>query len=137
MPDETLPNVRLSLPSKGRLAEDSLSLLSDCGLKVYKPNPRQYEARIPNLPELVVLFQRPGDIVASVRDGSVEFGITGLDVIAEHQGENGTILILHDELKFGQCALTLAVPESFEGVTTVAELGRKAAGLHGPLSVAT
>ncbi len=137
MPDETLPNVRLSLPSKGRLAEDSLSLLSDCGLKVYKPNPRQYEARIPNLPELVVLFQRPGDIVASVRDGSVEFGITGLDVIAEHQGENGAILILHDELKFGQCALTLAVPESFEGVTTVAELGRKAAGLLGPLRVAT
>jgi ATP phosphoribosyltransferase len=137
MPDETNPNVRLSLPSKGRLAEDSLSLLSACGLKAYKPNPRQYEARIPNLPELIVLFQRPGDIVASVRDGSVEFGITGLDVIAEHQGDNDAILILHDELNFGHCALTLAVPETFEGVTTLAGLRRKAASLPGPLRVAT
>lgn len=137
MPDETTPNVRLSLPSKGRLAEDSLSLLSACGLKVYKPNPRQYEARIPNLPEMIVLFQRPGDIVASVRDGSVEFGITGLDVIAEHQGDNDAILILHDELNFGHCALTLAVPETFEGVTTLAGLRRKAAALPGALRVAT
>lgn len=137
MPDETIPNVRLSLPSKGRLAEDSLSLLSACGLKVYKPNPRQYEARIPNLPEMIVLFQRPGDIVASVRDGSVEFGITGLDVIAEHQGSNDAILILHDELNFGHCALTLAVPETFEGVTTLAGLRRKAAALPGVLRVAT
>ncbi|NMB89903.1 MAG: ATP phosphoribosyltransferase [Chloroflexi bacterium] len=132
------PNtVRLSLPSKGRLAEDSLELLSACGLKVYKPNPRQYEARIPALPELVILFQRPGDIVVSVRDGSVDFGITGMDVIAERQGENGSILVLHDELGFGHCGLALAVPESWENVHDVAGLGSYAAALQRPLRVAT
>ena len=82
-------------------AEDGLEFLSACGLKVYKPNPRQYEARIPALPELHVLFQRPGDIVVSVRDGSVEFGITGIDVIEERKGENGSVLMLHDNLGFG------------------------------------
>ncbi|RPJ38401.1 MAG: ATP phosphoribosyltransferase, partial [Chloroflexi bacterium] len=81
-PDPT-PSLRISLPSKGRLAEDALDFLSACGLKVYKPNPRQYEARIPALPELHVLFQRPADIVVSVRDGSVDFGITGIDLIEE------------------------------------------------------
>ncbi len=52
MNNPTTPDrlIRLSLPSKGRLMDDSLDLLSACGLKVYKPNPRQYEARIPNLP---------------------------------------------------------------------------------------
>ena len=101
--------IRLSLPSKGRLMEDSLNLLKSCGLKVYKPNPRQYEATIPNLPGLVILFQRPGDIVSSVRDGSVEFGITGLDILEEKKGDTDDILILHNDLKFGGCALKLAV----------------------------
>jgi ATP phosphoribosyltransferase len=131
------PVVRISLPSKGRLMEDALELLNACGLKVYKPNPRQYEARIPALPEVVVLFQRPGDIVVSVRDGSVEFGITGMDVTEERKGENGEVLYLHDNLGFGGCALKLAVPESWEDVHTIEDLRRCTAGLSHPLRVAT
>ena len=98
--------MRLSLPSKGRLAEDCLDFLKACGLSIYKPNPRQYEATIPALPGLTVLFQRPADIVVSVRDGSVDFGITGIDVIEERRGENGDLLILHEALGFGaaRCA---------------------------------
>jgi ATP phosphoribosyltransferase len=131
------PLVRISLPSKGRLAEDALDFLSACGLKVYKPNPRQYEARVPALPELHVLFQRPGDIVASVRDGSVEFGITGIDVIEERKGENGSLLMLHDSLGFGQCALNLAVPESWSGVNDLESLRQHAGRLGRPLRIAT
>ena len=101
--------VRLSLPSKGRLSEDAMNFLNACGLKVSKPNPRQYEARIPALSDLVVLFQRPADIVVSVRDGSVDFGISGLDVIEENRGDNGEILILHEDLNFGGCYLNLAI----------------------------
>lgn len=129
--------LRLSLPSKGRLAEDSLSFLNVCGLGVYKPNPRQYEASLPALPDLAVLFQRPGDIVVSVRDGSVDFGITGIDVIEERKGEDGEIILLHDALGFGACALTLAVPESWEEVQCVADLRLRAAQLERPLRVVT
>jgi ATP phosphoribosyltransferase len=134
---ENAPPIRLSLPSKGRLSEDSLDFLNACGLGVYKPNPRQYEARMPALPELTVLFQRPGDIVVSVRDGSVDFGITGLDVLEERRGENGEILVLHDDLGFGDCSLALAVPESWVNVQDVAGLKRYASGLDEPLRVAT
>ncbi|HLF87556.1 MAG TPA: hypothetical protein VI451_01295, partial [Anaerolineales bacterium] len=70
------PEIRLALPSKGRLAEDALNLLTHAGLRVHKPNPRQLIAHIPDLPGVSVLFQRAGDIVVSVRDGSVDFGIT-------------------------------------------------------------
>ena len=129
--------VRLSLPSKGRLQEDSLSFLSSVGLPVFKPNPRQYQAEIPALPELGVLFQRPGDIVVSVRQGSVDFGITGIDVIEEKRGENGDILILHDALGFGACALTLAVPESWLDVMDVPSLKKYTGTLGRPLRVAT
>ena len=71
------------------------------------------------LPGLTVLFQRPADIVVSVRDGSVDFGITGIDVIEERKGENGHLLILHDDLGFGACSLRLAVPESWADVNDV------------------
>jgi len=129
--------IRLSLPSKGRLMDDSLDLLSACGLKVYKPNPRQYEATIPNLPGLVILFQRPGDIVSSVRDGSVEFGITGLDILEEKKGDTEDILILHEDLKFGGCALRLAVPEAWQDVQDADSLTKKAKTMSAPLRIAT
>ena len=118
----THADIRLALPSKGRLELDSLDFLAACSLRVYKPNPRQYQAVIPAIPGLAVLFQRPGDIVVGVRSGSIDFGIAGLDVVEEKRGdaERGEVLILHDELGFGACALTLAVPEEW-GATTVAQ----------------
>src|SRR5512138_965669 len=137
MPSEQ--TIRLSLPSKGRLEINALEFLSAAGLRVLKPNPRQYQANLPALPELGVIFQRPGDIVVSVRQGSVDFGITGLDVIEEKRGdaERDDILILYDSLGFGHCALTLAVPEAWEPVTDIPSLAQFACTLDHPLRVAT
>ena len=130
-------NIRLSLPSKGRLETGALEFLSDTGLHVFKPNPRQYLADLPALPELKVIFQRPGDIVVSVRQGSIDFGITGRDMLEEKGGSGDDIIILHDALGFGGCALTLAVPESWKTVTDVASLKAFAASMETPLRVAT
>jgi ATP phosphoribosyltransferase len=130
-------DIRLSLPSKGRLAEDAERLLAACGLSIYKPNPRQYAASIPTLPGVTVLFQRPGDIVVSVRDGSVDFGITGMDVVGEKRGDSDEVLVLHDALGFGHCRLSLAVPEEWKTVQTVADLAVYARNLSQPLRVAT
>ena len=135
MIDQT--SIRLSLPSKGRLQDDALHFLAECGLSIYKSNPRQYQAKMPALPELNVLFQRPGDIVVSVRQGSVDFGITGLDVVEEKRGANGDVLVLHDSLGFGHCALMLAVPEAWEGVRNIETLKQYGEALENPLRVAT
>jgi ATP phosphoribosyltransferase len=123
-------DIRLALPSKGRLEDDSLALLAACGLAVYKPNPRQYQASIPAVPALSVLFQRPGDIVVGVRQGSLDFGIAGTDMIEEKRGADGDVIILHDSLGFGSCSLALAVPEEWEGVRSVKDLARKAAAIQ-------
>jgi ATP phosphoribosyltransferase len=134
---ESHSDIRLSLPSKGRLAEAALALLAQCGLGIDKPNPRQYAASVPALPGVTVLFQRPGDIVVSVRDGSVDFGITGMDVVAELRGEDDAVLVLHDALGFGHCRLCLAVPEAWEQVRTMEGLVAYARALARPLRVAT
>lgn len=129
--------LRLSIPSKGRLSEDSLNFLAACGLEVYKPNPRQYEATIPSVPGLTVLFQRPADIVISVRNGSVDFGLTGLDVLAEYRGPNGDILPIHSALGFGACSLDVIVPDTWTAVNRMSDLAPKQTEIGRPLRVAT
>ncbi len=137
MENPEIATVRISLPSKGRLAEESIAFLDACGLSIYKPNPRQYQATIKDLPGVTVLFQRPSDIVTSVRDGSVDFGLSGLDVIEERKGDNGEVLVLHEALGFGACSLALAVPETWNEVYDLASLSQYAAALARPLRIAT
>lgn len=110
----TRTDIRLALPSKGVLQQEAMALLAECGLTIKKSNPRQYKATIPEMPGVTVLFQRPGDIVVGVREGSIDFGITGLDITTEKGSSNGEqpILIIHEALGFGPCTLNLAVPEA-------------------------
>src|SRR5690606_8368887 len=54
--------IRIALPSKGRMEEETLDLLAAAGLHVSKTNPRQYSASIPALPGALVLFQRTADL---------------------------------------------------------------------------
>jgi ATP phosphoribosyltransferase len=133
-------DIRLALPSKGILQDAALEFLAACGLRVYRPNPRQYAATIPALPNVTVIFQRPGDIVTSVQQGSVAFGITGYDVLAEKGGEgDASVLTIHDALGFGPCSLNLAAPEDAPP-RAVADLPGWAAELAAagrPLRVAT
>ena len=129
--------IRISLPSKGRLAEDCLDFLEESGLKIYKPNPRQYEASIPSLPNLKVIFQRASDIVTSVQDGSIDFGITGYDVVAESNSIDQELVLVHDALGFGRCTLQLAVPEQWDQVNSFADLIEFSRTLERPLRIAT
>jgi ATP phosphoribosyltransferase len=129
--------IRLALPSKGRLEEETLELLAQSGLRVYKPNERQYRAVIPALPGLTVLFQRAGDIPVSVRDGSIDFGITGWDVFAERSSPDRQALVLLPELGIGRCTLNVIVPETWSSVQRMADLAAWQAETGQPLRVAT
>ena len=129
-------DIRLSLPSKGRLAQETMDFLAAAGLHIKKPNPRQLTASIPILPSLTVLFQRPGDIVVSVRDGSVDFGITGWDILQE-RGGNGAVLPLLPQLGYGQCSLNVIVPEAHTSLKNMANLVEWSESLKRPLRAAT
>ena len=133
----TKRKIRIALPSKGMLAEGSKKLLAEAGLSVYNPNPRQYIAWIQLLPEVEVIFQRPGDIVISVRDGSIDFGITGRDIFLEKKGSNGQILELHNQLGFGKCSLNVIIPDEWQEIETLTDLEQYQRKAARPLRVAT
>jgi ATP phosphoribosyltransferase len=122
--------VRLALPSKGRMEDETLQLLRDCGLTVNKVNPRQYIATISEFPLLEIWFQRTADVVRKVRDGDTDLGIVGFDKIAEYRGESDAVVIIHEALDYSHCRLSVAVPETLTNVTTMPELARYAQQNH-------
>jgi len=121
----TSPQIRLALPSKGRMEEETLRFLEECGLPVSKTNPRQYRAGIPALPEILVIFQRPRDIPRSVSAGDIDLGITGYDAIVEGLADLDRIIVIHEALEYGACSLVVAVPMEWKDVGSVRELGAR------------
>jgi ATP phosphoribosyltransferase len=115
------PTLRFALPSKG-MEEQTLAFLAVCGMKVSRPNPRQYRATIPALAGVEVMFQRATDVFSKVAEGSVDLGITGYDVVREHQHEDDGVVILEKGLGYSSCALVLAVPEGWIDVSSVTDV---------------
>ncbi len=113
--------VTIALPSKGAIAEPTLDFLKSCDLRVNQTNPRQYTATIPSLPNVDVLFQRVNDIVYKVAEGTIDLGITGLDVVSEIAGGMDEVGILNHNLRYGACQLVVAVPEAWIDVDTMAD----------------
>lgn len=127
--------IRIALPSKGRMGQETTEFLAECGLAVDKRNPRQYVAMIPALPGVRVLFQRTHDIPQRVAAGDVDLGITGYDALREQQNGLDSVVTIHDGLGYGECALVLAVPDEWSDVHTVQDLVDK--GNQEVLRVAT
>lgn len=131
-----MDKVRLALPSKGQLGDSTLQFLNACGLRVNKTNPRQYTATIPAMPAVEVVFQRSADIPRTVSDGDMDLGITGFDTLEEHAlEETANVMVLHEALGYGGCALVVAVPNDWP-VYTSADLSDFATERSG-LRVAT
>jgi ATP phosphoribosyltransferase len=114
--------LRFGLTSKGNYEAATIQFLERAGLSVWRPNPRQYVGRIGELPDVEVLFQRTEDIVHKVADGSVDLGITGYDLVAEHGFDQENLFVVIPDLAFRRCELILAIPEGWLDIATMADL---------------
>src|SRR6476661_2481425 len=77
-----------------------------------------------------VVFQRATDIFDEVNGRSVDLGITGYDIVAEHRSEEDEIVVVHAELGFRRCSLVIAVPEGWVDVSSVSDLAEVAVELR-------
>ncbi|KAM0701335.1 hypothetical protein Q7P35_011696 [Cladosporium inversicolor] len=102
-----------AVPKKGRLNQACIELLSGSDIQFHRHN-RLDIALVKNLP-LALVFLPASDIPTFVGEGRVDLGITGRDVVAEHEAvtpptETSGIQELMD-LEFGRCKLQVQVPE--------------------------
>lgn len=128
--------IRVAVPSKGDMHRLTRGLLDEVGLNVVLENPRQYEAKVRGL-DVQVWLQRPVDIVRKVRSADVDLGFVGLDLVAEHGGEDEEIVAVHDDLQYGRCRLSVGVPTDWFDVHDAAGLRARAMRGKDPLRVAT
>jgi len=98
--------LRVAVPNKGRLSDPSVELLRQAGL-VFEASSRALSVPVRNMP-VEVLFVRADDIPELVHDRVVQFGITGLDLVAEASFDVELIA----ELGYGRCKLTAAVDQA-------------------------
>jgi ATP phosphoribosyltransferase len=98
--------IRIALPSKGRISEPAVKLLDKAGIGVKDTANRRLFSETYD-EEISVMFTRAADIPEFVADGAADLGMTGLDLIEEN---SASVEILED-LNFGSAKLVLAVPE--------------------------
>ena len=97
--------LRIAIQTKGRLNEDSMSLLTESGIKLVASSRRLISAA-KNFP-LEALFLRDDDIPQCVADGVADIGIVGKNEVLEQQQ---TVEIIK-HLGFSKCRLSLAIPK--------------------------
>jgi len=101
-----MKKIRIAIQKSGRLNEDSLQILKDCGISIDNGKD-QLKASSRNFP-LEVFYLRNGDIPQYLRDGVVDIAIIGENVLIE-KGEDISIA---EKLGFSKCKVSLAVPKS-------------------------
>ena len=74
--------VTIGLPSKGRLKESALNLLTKNNLKLTsKGGDRDYFANLDNLPNAKIIYLHAREIIERLGDGTLDVGISGLDLL--------------------------------------------------------
>lgn len=100
--------LRIAVQAKGRLNEDTMSLLKDAGIDVAQSK-RKLVARAKGFP-IEVLYLRDDDIPQAVHMGVADVGIVGLNEVAEREMKIDEVM----RLGFGVCRISLAVPREVE-----------------------
>lgn len=108
--------LRLAIQKSGRLSEDSLNLIKECGIDFNKSD-NKLTSKAFNFP-IEFLFLRDDDIPGYVEDGVADIGIVGENVLAE----KGKVADVIEKLGFSKCRLSIAVPKDYpyEGIQSLA-----------------
>ncbi|MDB4293199.1 ATP phosphoribosyltransferase [Maribacter sp.] len=100
--------IRIAIQKSGRLNQDSLQILKDCGISIDNGKD-QLKASSRNFP-MEVFYLRNGDIPQYLRDGVVDIAIIGENVLIE-KGED---IAVAEKLGFSKCKVSLAIPKSIQ-----------------------
>jgi ATP phosphoribosyltransferase len=111
-------NLRIGIPSKGRLSDVAGDLLRQAGLNFRRQN-RGLFARVSGLP-VDLIFLRTDDIPTLCAEGAIDMGITGSDLVEESNAETEVRM----KLGVGRCRLAICVPDDAE-FASASDLNKK------------
>ncbi|MEJ0027486.1 MAG: ATP phosphoribosyltransferase [Rhizomicrobium sp.] len=121
----------MALPSKGRLHDQAIDFLNDCGFGVRKSGDgREYVAKLSGIEGVSIIYFRPDEIPARIDLGDAHVGLTGEDLYREYgEGQHASHLLMPN-LGFGAARLVVGVPQSWIDVSTLNDLDEAAMLFH-------
>ncbi|MEX2696455.1 ATP phosphoribosyltransferase [Rhizobium mongolense] len=134
--------ITIALPSKGRMKDDASTLFERAGMRIIAVgNDRSYRGRVEDWDDVEIAFLSASEISRELGNGTIDFGVTGEDLVREGLAEADKRVEFCARLGFGRADVVVAVPEIWLDVDTMADLGDVAADFrarHGRrLTIAT
>ncbi len=120
--------LKIAIQKSGRLYEDSVKLLKDCGIDL-KNGVNKLKTESDNFP-IEVYFLRDDDIPQYVEDAVADIGIVGENTVYE---KNKKVEVI-EQLGFGKCRLSVAVGRN-EKYESINELNGKKIATSYPVLV--
>ena len=115
--------ITIGLPSKGRLKDKAVAFFDDKGLKILQSDKeRNYFASIKNKPNIKIIYLHAKEIIQRLGDGTLDIGISGLDLLKESDKNLQGKINIQKKLNFGYANLVVAIPDDWIDVQTIADL---------------
>ena len=118
-----MSKIKLGLPSKGRLKDKSIAYLKSKNLEVANSfGERNYFFKIKNNNKIDGIFLHAKEIIERINDGTVDIGISGLDILKELPETYSKNVKIYKKLNFGFANLVVAIPKDWIDVQNMADL---------------
>ena len=115
--------ITIGIPSKGRLKDKAISFFEGNGFKILQSDKeRNYFASVENNPNIKIIFLHAKEIIQRLGDGTLDVGVSGLDLLNESEKNLRDKILIQNKLNFGKANLVVAVPEDWIDVQTIADL---------------
>ena len=115
--------IKIGLPSKGRLRGDSINFFQSKNLKVVNSfGDRNYFFNIKKNNEVEGIFLHAREIIERINDGTLDMGISGLDLLKEFPEVYSENVKTFQKLDFGFADLVVAAPKDWVDVQNMADL---------------
>ena len=115
--------IRLGIPSKGRLMDQTFGLFSERGINLVRSDSdREYAGRIDGIKGVQLIFLSANEIPRELSSGRLHFGVTGTDLIKEKLARFSRLVEPISELGFGFANLIIAVPGFWIDVDSLDDL---------------
>ena len=104
--------IRLGVPSKGRLMEQTFDWFADRGVRLSRAgSDREYAGRVEGVEGVSLVLLSAGEIPRELAAGRIELGVTGTDLVREKLAGWSSDLVEVAPMGFGHADLILAVPD--------------------------
>ena len=113
----------IGLPSKGRIQEHCEQFFKQAGLSISRDGgSRNYHGKLKELSNVEIMFLSSSEISKELAAGTINLGITGLDLVHENVSIHRQQIHSISPLGFGHANVVLAVPRAWIDVFTMEDL---------------